>query len=308
MKNMKQYIIPTLAVLLIITGVILIFYFASDNSFNDGSGVIDPGLASDYGSLIGGLVGALFSLAGLLLIFANLIAQKKSFDRQQFENKYFELIRYHRDNVWRIEVDNSKNDKLTGYKAFVYFKENIEQILSIIKELSINKTLKGEELKRAQISIAYMFFFYGFGEKSLEDIKTALKNIHKPIYDNISALDQIFDICKDDITLQKEFSTDGHQELLGHYFRHLYNSFMYLKKSPYLNSKEKYEYGKILRSQLSTFEQAIIFYNSLSPIGNNWVENKIINDFQIIKNIPQHFLDDINPKDYFGDVKFEWEG
>lgn len=304
----KKYFISIISVTLIVTGFILIIVFSFNSSFNDGSGNLNPDLASKYGSLVGGLVGALFSLAGILLIFESLITQKRTFDKQQFESKYFELIRYHRENVSQIEVTMKNNDKpLSGYKALVHFKNNIEHILTSVKEYTQKEQFCDEDILKHQIKIAYVFFFYGFEENSLDSSIKMLSNTYKPDYNNLSYWKQIFDYSKDDIINSDKYNTNGHQELLGHYFRHLYNSFMFIKNTPTLNNIEKYEYGKILRSQLSTYEQAILFYNALSPFGQPWISNNLITEFQLIKNIPPHFLTDINPKQYFGKIIFEWE-
>lgn len=304
-SNIQNYILVSF--LLVIIGFVLIIYFAFNPAFNDGSGIIDSKLASEYGNLIGGLVGALFSLAGLILIYTNFIAQKKSLDIQQFENKFFELIRYHRENVRNIEINKINGDKIIGHNAFVYFKNCIEYILDFIKLYLSDEAFNEINNPKNQISIAYIFFFYGFEDNSLELIKKSLKGIHKLIGDNenTSFLDVIFNSCKEKV--KEKFLTAGHQEFLGHYFRHLYNSFMFIKNYKNLNSDEKYNYGKILRSQLSTYEQAVIFYNILTPIGESWIQNNLIDEFQIIKNIPTNFLKDINPKDFFNNIKFEWE-
>jgi hypothetical protein len=71
----------------------------------------------------------------------------------------------------------------------------------------------------------------------------------------------------------------GHQHRLGHYFRHLFQTYKYLHYHPNLTIKEKYFYGKALRAQLSTYEQALFFINSISPMGMKWelnLEGKII--------------------------------
>lgn len=114
----------------------------------------------------------------------------------------------------------------------------------------------------------------------------------------------------------------GHQHRLGHYFRHLFQSFKYVNYHEHLSAKEKYFYAKTLRAQLSTYEQALIFTNSISNLGWKWEfnpeiellkvgesvdESKLITKFNIIKNLPGNHFYDITFKKYYPKVKFERE-
>lgn len=109
---------------------------------------------------------------------------------------------------------------------------------------------------------------------------------------------------------------DGHQFRLGHYFRHLYQSFKYLNNHQDISRKEKYEYGKMYRAQFSTDEQILIFVNSLSCLGMNWEltpespnskENatSLITNYNLIKNLPGTHLSGIKYKTYYKNVKYE---
>ena len=62
----------------------------------------------------------------------------------------------------------------------------------------------------------------------------------------------------------------GHQHRLGHYFRHLFQAAQYVNNQNRLDKKGKYFYMKTLRAQLSTYEQEVLFINSLSFLGMSW--------------------------------------
>jgi hypothetical protein len=64
-----------------------------------GSNTIDPENAARLGSFVGGYVGSLFALVGVVLLIATLKAQRLASSQQNFETKYFELLKMHRDNV-----------------------------------------------------------------------------------------------------------------------------------------------------------------------------------------------------------------
>ncbi|PKQ64101.1 hypothetical protein BZG01_15065 [Labilibaculum manganireducens] len=106
----------------------------------------------------------------------------------------------------------------------------------------------------------------------------------------------------------------GQQYQLGHYFRHLYQAVNYIdSQSSFLFSKdEKYEYIKTLRAQMSNYEQALLFINSLTIMGRDWeYSNKdgkcLISEYNLIKNLPKKFIPNMQPQDYYPDVDFEWK-
>ena len=118
----------------------------------------------------------------------------------------------------------------------------------------------------------------------------------------------------------------GHQHRLGHYFRHLYQSIKYINAQQNLNHREKYFYIKTFRAQLSTYEQELLFLNSLSFLGLSWElkpkytkscipfvdikrkENaKLITKYNLIKNVPGTHLFGINYKDYYPNIIYENE-
>lgn len=108
----------------------------------------------------------------------------------------------------------------------------------------------------------------------------------------------------------------GHQFRLGHYFRHLYQSYKYLNGCSSLSEVQKYAYGKMYRAQLSTYEQALLFVNSISSIGMKWefaperTESdgsyaKLITKFNLIKNLPGQHLFGIRYNTYYPSVNYE---
>jgi len=106
----------------------------------------------------------------------------------------------------------------------------------------------------------------------------------------------------------------GHQYQLGHYYRHLYQAVKFIDKQPkWLFSKnEKYDYIKTLRAQMSNYEQALLFINSLTIMGRDWeYSNKdgkcLISEYNLIKNLPKKFIPNMQPQDYYPDVDFEWQ-
>jgi len=113
----------------------------------------------------------------------------------------------------------------------------------------------------------------------------------------------------------------GHQFKLGHYYRHLYQSVKYIDGQKNLSYSEKYEYLKTLRAQLSTPEQYLLFFNTISSLGRPWEFDQInsktplknfncylITKYNFIKNVPDtYFINLIEMKKYYPLVHFEFD-
>jgi hypothetical protein len=129
--------------------------------------------------------------------------------------------------------------------------------------------------------------------------------------------DQLSDLAKDfKMNLDYEKYYGGHQFRLGHFFRHLFQSFKYLNNHKDLSGHEKYAYGKMYRAQLSNYEQALLFINSISTIGMKWeftpekqsdptIKTNLITTYNLIKNLPGEHLFGIRYKTYYKNVEYE---
>lgn len=79
--------------------------------------------------------------------------------------------------------------------------------------------------------------------------------------------------------------------------------------SLFLDENEKYGYAKQLRAQLNDDEQVLLYYNSLSDIGKEWIEKLaqkkrkemcLMARFRMIKNIPYYKdIKGIQPQELF---------
>ncbi|NTW33639.1 MAG: hypothetical protein HGB12_13640 [Bacteroidetes bacterium] len=295
-------------------GVLLIIIFSFSKAFNDGSGILNPDLANNFGGLIGGIVGPLFSLAGFLLLYETIVAQRRSFDNQQqafeiqqFETKFFELIKFHRDNVSQmvLRVPWDEQNYYDKARVFIEMKSQFSKIHKITKDI-INNSNKIEDVnkEKASVNIAYLILFFGVSKSTRPDLEYSLL---KNGYDKMLTDSIILELYKKKAKYNpKTVYYGGHQVRLGHYFRHLFQTVKFVDKVRFINDKQKYEYVKTLRAQLTQHELAIFFLNSLS-IGQEWEKNKYITTYKLIKNLPKNFIADINPKDYYHTFKYEWE-
>ena len=236
----------------------------------DSKAPIDPNIFSSYGSLVGGVLGALFSLAGIFLLINTLESQERAiamqqtnFNKQLFESKFFDLVNIHRQNSSEINITDR-----TGKKVFLTLQREFYHCKLVID--AFNETWPEKLSEAERINISYFCFFFGaVGETSEEIIKRYFREKYP---DRIDPILKAFKDSQKGFTKNVNFPYklfEGHQSRLGHYFRHLYQTVKFVDEqaSILLSYKEKYSYIKVLRAQLSTQEQAFLFYNSLSDMG-----------------------------------------
>ena len=308
MKRSKLFAISAISAIalgiIIAFGSLFLFLFkTTDLNIN---APIEPSIFANYGSLIGGTVGILFSLAGVLFLILNLENQKADFLKQQVENRFFELVRIARENSKDISIKHR-----SGKKVFITLLREFEACYDVLQMLDQKYKLSETE----KINLAYLCFFYGaIGDLSEEILARRLKEKYSE-----SLLNDIFASFKSKKSIYMDKfhyePFDGHQSRLGHYYRHLFQAVRYINEQPksLLSYKEKYQYVKTLRAQLSTQEQVLLFLNSLSDLGLPWersnkisdVNQKLITKYNLIKNIPDGFAKGINIRSYYPDVVYE---
>lgn len=105
----------------------------------------------------------------------------------------------------------------------------------------------------------------------------------------------------------------GHQFRLGHYFRHLFSTVEYIDSQEDLSEKKKYEYVKMLRTQLSNTEQMVFMANSISDMGSPWElfrkdpdGKAFITTYNLIRNIPQKEVYGTMYREFYPDVDYEF--
>ena len=95
---------------------------------------------------------------------------------------------------------------------------------------------------------------------------------------------------------------EGHNEELGTYYRQMFQFFTTIANADesIADEEQKYKYAKLLRSQLTDCEQALLYYNSMSEMGMAWNKRNEASDdlrermgliarFRLIKNIPGNY-------------------
>jgi hypothetical protein len=344
---MKKYFSLTIVISLICWLVITIFFTFKTTPFNSNS--IASEIWGHYGDVIGGVIGTVSGFLGVFLLYETLKAQRleleeqrtaiseqrlalqdqrNAFLLQQIESRFFELIRLHKDNL-----NDMASKSKSGRELFVGWRDEMNYLMKQIKARypqnahgDSNKSVPDWNREVAEIS--YRILFYGVNnsndgetEKFISETTTVRGNgaeVLKYFRDLVKAHEKTKDTNRAMKPEYKQYLPfDGQQRNLGHYFRHLYQILRYINNQPanLLSYESKRNYIRILRAQLSTHEQALMFFNSLSYPGTDWElgcddsdqNNRLITKYDFIRNMPFAFLPEINPEHYYPYVHFEYQ-
>jgi hypothetical protein len=281
------------------------------------------------GDTIGGIVAPLLGIVAIILTFAAFYIQYKAnkvqsynFYTQQFESKFFDLTKIHRDNVAEMELHNK-----VKRNVFVILRSEFQDIYEVVEDHLI-KVADSDGLIKADI--AYMFLFFGVGISTSPMIKEITNKYQ--CQEAIAAIDEKLRLIQVASTQETKYLKNndfgdrdykpfnGHQVRLAHYFRHLYQTVKFVESQKgRLGFHQKEYYIKILRAQMGTHELAIFFYNALSSLGVKWrvpdfVDEQtnekvnLITKYNLLRNLPvNHFTYKLSPKKYFPRVDYEWD-
>jgi len=229
-----------------------------------------------------------------------ILSQERQNKIQQFEAQFYEMVRLHKENVNEIEIPAKRrvseawpfqyeSHTVTKRNAFLEFKKEFETILSQIPQCEL------KEINQETIKEAYGYFFWGLGKDYLEaedQVSAQLHQDDKSLANILSKLKNHQFDRQHDINSNLYFNIiafEGHSGILGHYFRHLYHTvkFVVEQKDDFLSYKKKIKYLKVLRAQLSNYEQIMMFYNWVAGYGGTWEndENRYFTEYKMIHNL-----------------------
>lgn len=289
-------------IVIVFTGFAVMNLIFFPSAFRDGL-TVNRTAAGQLGDFVGGYIGTLFLLVSVVLLYATLKNQRRAGQEQNFETKYFELIKMHRDNVSELELQDTR-----GRKIFVLLIREFRSILTITRRVADQTQQKLTQ--RQMLYIAYYCLYFGTGPNSSRMLKKSLATFDSNF---VSALEneldkpEVKEKAQSDLKL-KYVPFEGHQSRLGHYYRHLYQTVCYVDKQTF--PLDKYEYVKTIRAQLTTHEQALLLLNSLAPVGHDWWKKGLLTRYRMVQNLPHDFFDpqsELDVSELFDHGYFEWE-
>lgn len=203
--------------------------------------------------------------------------QNSTIKIQRFENTFFNMLQLQQEIVNQIDINFS-------YKKFP--KQTNYHNPGNISDHELNAKSKDA------FYVSYKILHYMMKERFQHVMDVPEKG-----YD-IEEINKVY------LRFYDELKTD-----LGHYFRNLYRIIKIVDKAKFDEDSIKdflikYEYCSILRAQLSDYELLLLFYNCISPNGNEFFL-KYVEKYTIFKNIPYHELQHADYKKLLNPVAVE---
>lgn len=228
---------------------------------------------SDLGTILAGCA----SVSSALWLWLNFMSQDMSEQKRTVENHFYRMLEIARDNTASMKSKDKE-----GRYVFKQIFDDFNKIYKIISSHYDYKVVNDCH----KITLSWLVIFYGMDMSIRESLVSAINNycdksnIKQTFFDDkynfkIIELQQI-SIKNKKINkylpkpLRNWLEFDGYQNLLAHYFRHLFQVVQYVNKQTIINYEEKYHYMRTLRAQLNTFELIVLFYNCFSPYGKEW--------------------------------------
>ena len=194
-----------------------------------------------YGDFIGGVVGSLLALSASVLYYIALREQQKDvkINQESLNKQIQEFANQVEEQRLSREIYKSqlKTMKLQQFESsfFSYF--------------AIYQSISNDIFKNQQNSI-------------IDRLREAIcRNINQDV--KIETLSHANSIAQE--TYLNFFVIYENQ--LSYYFRTLYRLIKQIDSSPLLSEQDKWYYSKIIRSQMSTDELYLNYYNSFSPFS-----------------------------------------
>lgn len=259
------------------------------------------------GDTIGGTMGPFIALIASFLTFIAFWAQYdanremvKENVRNHFESRFYKMLDMHLESVNYLRSLSGKstesvfrewyNEVAGAYKLLMRelgLKGFLDGIISKRKndsgEIEFVRKLRDSEDERRKVmfDIAYSVLFMGnsISEEMGED--APVSRIQK-----LATYFPAFHKLKHEVALH---SLPAMNEILGRYYRHLFQIVKFVDDQDdglYEEKDWKEDYIGLLRSQMSDFEQLLLYCNAQSSMGAAWNEKHYIEKYRLIKNIP----------------------
>lgn len=326
--------------LLSIATTLILFSFLSPLIFSEMKNYseIDYDKSGVIGDTIGGLMNPFIAMSAVIVTGLAFYAQyraneqiREQFNLQKFESQFYEMLRIHNQNVENLTLTGVSylRESSEGSTAFLNVPDKIqygkrEVIEKCVQE--INSTIDiVEKIKKIHniylsnvhtVHLVYIITFEGIDYISLNVERLPNDNAEWGI--NSDDLNLIVTELKEVKRLNKAYDNkyhclpirvnyelfEGRHNVLGNYFRHLYLTVKTVVDTydALLTYEEKRHYLRIMRAQLSVYEQVLLYYNWLGKYGENWESrtdrenksgNRFFTDYRMIHNLNDEFVHSI---------------
>lgn len=258
-KNIGVRII--LSLVLTIFGAIIFLTFIGELTYEGWVNfhTINSERAGQTGDFIGGIVGSIFTLVGIVLLYETLSLQRqefvesrKVFLNQQFENKYFSLIELYNNIVQSFHFETG----LESFKGKEFFVKKKEQTLAMY-------TPTDSYIKNRKQAIALYNQFYISERETLGQYFRTLYRIFELIHTNIedeTDKSSYIKIIRGQLSESELFFLNYNAwTIFGEKFRHYIISDNLVKHLPILERIEFNEFKSKLKSEEKSAAVSLVF-------------------------------------------------
>lgn len=312
----------------ILIGVALFLIIIFNKAYFNTSWEIDPKLAADFGSFVGGFVGTIFSLIGIIVVaytfdkqfrrtnemFDEQLHQSEENFRRQFRrtnemfeeqnklnrkseatNNFFKMIDCYNTIVEEMKLSNQISGRLvfSELRRIIKKKYDVICMLSSFKEMGVDKN--------QAYNFAYIISYY-WDPSRIKTVKDGLLAfLHTPSYfpqldevqkkNNRRNIKRIVSEFSAKTKTHPFLSYDCH-EYLSHYFRTIYSAIQIVDSDSDLIPAEKRKLISILRSQLSNSELYLLDLHVRSGVDRaiNYRWEEFIDSYELFSSIPKGYL------------------
>lgn len=254
-----------MAIVAIIIGAIIMstsFYLAAMSNVNFKEQFDD---ISEY---VGGLVGSLWSLAGVLLFYASLSSQKEDLERQRelLVRQIDEVVAQTKESRIQNEMFKEQKNEETFFQLLRFHSEIISTIIIEQQEVDF---VSGENIVKTIVGRKSFVEYYDIYKRFFQEA-SELSSSHDE-----DSLSRIFDKAYNSFYL--EYQAD-----LGHYFRNLFNLLLFIDS---LKKSQQAFYIGLLMAQLSNYELTLLFFHCLRSTNKDF--KKLVEQYAILDQVPK---------------------
>jgi hypothetical protein len=232
---------------------------------------------------IAGIVGTCWTLASVFFVYVAFLGQKKQLIFQKIEIIYNRMeLKFN-----TLELKGQREELIEQNKTITIqrFENSFYNLLTILNSIIIDMNLPSVELRG----------------------RIVFKKIYKKIEVEV---DQNGNNSIENLMAIYTIIYDEYKDILSHYFRTLYhlfkliNEFEFEQNNNELNFKIQKRYTSIIRAQLSSHEQILLFYNCLHLNGEKKFK-PLIEKYSLFNNIDFGLLFGKDHKNYYNKSAFE---
>lgn len=242
------------------------------------------GLLGDY---IGGVWGTGISALTLFVVFFTWKLTRRSTTRNGITSILAEMLKTHDSIVAGVPGLSAK-----FLREFTAIYKRSKIIVPADQIWSIND----------RVDISYTLAFYGLNTQAWHSLSCYGDADIKRLHDEVSRL-------RDRAGTKHHRFFAGYQATMSHYMRNLFAMYTIIDGAD-INETDKLYFGKLIRTKLSNYDQALLSLNIISHLGREWENQGIVLKYKPITNVPEHFFGfdtKFSLKNYFPNVEFEWE-